>query len=631
LFFFLFVLTKDILNTENNKVFMCGIFGYVGKNQGSKACIQGLKLLEYRGYDSSGIAGIFEGELFFKKEAGKIVNLEQALGHQPLPLDIAIAHTRWATHGKPSQENAHPHFDQHRHIAVVHNGIIENYLSLREMLQSKGVVFSSDTDTEVIAQLVSYFYRGDLLEASMEAMRYLRGFWAIALIHKDHPGQIIASARENPLAIALSPLRNEAYLSSDANAFPLNDAQLLFLQNDEIALVSQENISVFDFQKMPIQRPLEKMETSTQIISKNGFEHFMIKEIFEQPQTIRQAMHNRFLWDLGMPDLEQPNLTAADLLSIQRVLILGCGTSWHAGLIAASLFEDMARIPAQAEIASEFCYKNPIITEDTLLIAISQSGETFDTLTAVKEAKAKGVKVLAICNVRNSSLTRIADATLFLRAGPEISVCSTKAFTSQITLLSLFVLWVSRLRHFSKEEGQLFLQELEKLPDQVEQILRNKDQIRQAAQRYASFEKFFFLGRHYMFPTCLEAALKLKEISYVQASGYPAGEMKHGPIALVAPDLVTIGLCGNEATLDRMFSNLNEIHSRSSPLVLFGPKDNQLLKQIADCYIELPPLSDRLAVIPYTVACQLFAYYIAYAKEKDIDHPRNLAKSVTVG
>jgi glucosamine--fructose-6-phosphate aminotransferase (isomerizing) len=356
----------------------------------------------------------------------------------------------------------------------------------------------------------------------------------------------------------------------------------------------------------------------------------MLKEIFEQPQTVRQALHGRFIWDLGTADLEQPSFTSSDLLSTQRVIILGCGTSWHAGLIGASLLEDMARLPTQAEIASEFRYKNPMITDNTLIIAISQSGETFDTLAAVKEAKAKGVKVLALCNVRNSSLTRIADATLFLRAGPEVSVCSTKAFTSQIALLSLFALWAARLRHLNKEEGQAFLQQLEQLPDQIEQVLLQKEQIRQIARSYTNYEKFFFLGRHYMYPSSLEAALKLKEISYAQASGYPAGEMKHGPIALVAPDLLTLGLCGNRATLEKMESNLMEVRSRNSPLVVFGPQGETELRSLADHYLEMPLVSDRLAAIPYIVACQLFAYYIAEGKGREIDKPRNLAKSVTV-
>lgn len=609
---------------------MCGIFGYIGPRNPAKICLKGLKHLEYRGYDSAGLAGILEGKIIACKEVGKIHSLESAFEERPVDLDLAIAHTRWATHGKPSKENAHPHFDQTQSIAVVHNGIIENHFALREMLQAKGMKFYSDTDTEVIAQLISHFYKGELLPAVQKALSQLRGFWGIALIHKDHPNKIIAAARENPIAIGINATRSEAFVSSDANAFGEPNLDVMFLRSDEIALVSPDKIEVFDQSATPVQKNTERLEIGAASISKNGYPHFMLKEIFEQAQTIQQAFHNRLIPDFGTAEFENLSFSPSELLAVRRILILACGTSWHAGQIAASLFEDKARIPTQAEIASEFRYKNPIISQDTLVIAISQSGETLDTIAAVREVKSKGAKVLGICNVRNSTLTREADCTLFLRAGPEISVCSTKAFTSQLTVLALFTLLMARLRHMSKEEGQAFLSEIQSLPLIVEQVLRKHEVIKTLAHKYAHFNSFFFLGRHYMFTTSLEAALKLKEISYINAQGYPAGEMKHGPIALVDHELAVIGMCGNKHTLEKMISNLMEVKARGGPILAFAPEGSAEIEKVATDVLYLPPLCDELATIPYSVASQLLAYYIALERGTDIDQPRNLAKSVTV-
>ena len=609
---------------------MCGIFGYIGPRDPTKVCVTGLKHLEYRGYDSAGIAGIRQGEMFSCKEVGKLFALEAALQKVSVTLDLAIAHTRWATHGKPTLENAHPHFDEDQAIAVVHNGIIENHQALRDMLRGQGKEFYSDTDSEVIAQLVSYHYKGDLLAAVQLALGQLRGFWGIAVIHKNHPNQIVAAARENPIAIGFNASRSEAFVSSDANAFGEKDLDVMFLRNDEVAVITPEKIEVFDHGSSPIHKTTEKLGYENVTISKNGFDHFMLKEIFEQPQTVQQAFHNRFINDFGTAEFENLTLTPSDLLSVRRILILACGTSWHAGLIAASLLEDKARIPTQAEIASEFRYKNPIISENTLVIAISQSGETLDTIAAVREVKSKGATVLAICNSRNSTLTREADCTLFLRAGPEISVCSTKAFTSQITVLSLFTLLMARLRHMSKEEGQAFIQELQALPPKIEQVLYQKEAIHAMAKKYAQYERFFFLGRHYMYTTSLEAALKLKEISYINAQGYPAGEMKHGPIALIDPSLAVIGMCGNKHTYEKMISNLQEMKARGAPILAFAPIASPDIAGIADDVLWMPNVCDELASILYSVASQLLAYYVALERGTDIDQPRNLAKSVTV-
>jgi len=609
---------------------MCGIFGYIGPEDSAQICIEGLKKLEYRGYDSAGLAGISCGRLEYCKQVGKIHALEQAWTASPTHLGLAIAHTRWATHGKPSKENAHPHFDQSRQLAVVHNGILENHNALREMLKSQGTNFETDTDTEVIAQLIAHFYEGDLLAALQKALSLMNGFWGLAVIHKDHPDFIAAAARENPLAIAQSASRHEAFLSSDPNAFHHPDLDVTFLKNDEIALIRSDRVDVFDPSRAPIIKTTERLDLDVHHRSKNGYDHYMLKEIFEQPQTIQQALHNRFIEEFGTVEFESLTFSPQELQAVKRILLLACGTSWHAGCIAASLLEEKARIPTQAEIASEFRYKNPILSEDTLVIAISQSGETLDTIAAVREAKRKGAKVLAICNVRNSTLAREADSTLFLRAGPEISVCSTKAFTSQITVLAMFTLLMGRLRHISKEEGQHFLAELRSLPLIVEKVLQKKDEIAALALKYAGFEQFFFLGRHYMYTTSMEAALKLKEISYLSAIAYPAGEMKHGPIALVCPELAVIGLCGNRRTYEKTLSNLTEVKSRGGPILAFAFEEAVDIETVATDTVYLPPICDELASIPFSVATQLLAYSMARVLGTDIDHPRNLAKSVTV-
>lgn len=607
---------------------MCGIFAYIGPEDSAQICIDGLKKLEYRGYDSAGLAGILEGKLHYCKQVGKINALQEAWSLNPKKLACAIAHTRWATHGKPTPENAHPHFDTHLNIAVVHNGIVENHVALRDMLVTHGLTFQSDTDSEVIAQLISHFYQDDLLVAVQKALSLMHGFWGIAVIHKDHPETIVAAARENPLAIGQR--HGETYISSDPNAFHTADLDIMFLRNDEVALIRPNQVEVFDPARMPVTKIPERLNLDRFTLCKGGFEHFMLKEIFEQPQTLNQALHSRMIDEFGTVEFENLSLSASQLQSVKRILILACGTSWHAGCIAASLLEDKARIPTQAEIASEFRYKNPIVSEDTLVIALSQSGETLDTIAAVREIKRKGATVLAVCNVRNSTLTREADATLFLRAGPEISVCSTKAFTSQIAVLSLFTLLMGRLRNLSKDEGQHFLSELRSLPEVIEKVLAKREEIASLAKKYAHYENFFFLGRHYMYTTALEAALKLKEISYIQASGYPAGEMKHGPIALINSELAVIGLCGNMRTYEKTLSNLTEVKSRGAPILAMAFEGASQIERVATDVLYLPQIGDELASIPFSVATQLLAYYIAKERGTEIDQPRNLAKSVTV-
>lgn len=607
---------------------MCGIFGYVGSRDAKKIVIEGLKRLEYRGYDSAGLAGVQEGEVVFCKEVGKVSSLEKEVNKLNFQIPAAIAQTRWATHGKVTKENAHPHLDMEKALALVHNGIIENHVSLRNDLKAQGYKFISDTDTEVIAHLIASLYNGDLLSAVQKAVKKLKGAFAVALVHRDFPDQIVAIAHESPLVIGIGD--REAFLSSDPHAFAFYTRQVMFLSDSEIAVIRRDSLQVYAADK-PIDKESHVLASDHSEVSKGEFEHYTLKEIFEQPQTIRNALLSRFLLDYGNADFEELTFNDVDLLAVERILILACGTSWHAGYVAAYMLEEIARIPVQVEISSEFRYKNPIIPSGTFVIAISQSGETADTIAAVKEVKAKGAKVLAICNVKNSTLVREAHNSIFLKAGAEIGVCSTKAFTSQVVVLSLFTLLMARMRHMNKSEGQNFIQMLLKLPEQVQSVLDQASSISEIAHRYAQYDNFFYVGRRYMFPTCLEGALKLKEISYINANGYPAGEIKHGPIALINENCPTVALCGDQATYDKLLSNLMEIKARNGKVLAIAVNPDKNLESIADDIIYVPASNgDALSVIPVTVVTQLLAYYIAQKRGSDIDHPRNLAKSVTV-
>ena len=606
---------------------MCGIFGYVGKKEPIKIVLEGLKRLEYRGYDSAGIGGVKDGKIAYAKEVGKVSVLEQEVQKTHLELDLAIAQTRWATHGKVTRVNAHPHLNREQSLAIVHNGIIENHEVLRKQLKSEGYVFLSDTDTEVIAHLISSFYDGDILKAVQKAVLQLKGAYAVALVHKDYPNQIIAIAHECPLVIGIG--NNEAFISSDPNAFAFYTRQAIYLSNSEIAVIKADSQQIFNADQ-EITKESQILEGKLEAISKGSFKHYTLKEIFEQPQTIRNALLARFLPEYGTAIFEELTLNAVDLLSIERIMILACGTSWHAGYVGSYMLEDLARIPTQVDISSEFRYKNPIVPPNTLFIAISQSGETADTIAAVREVKAKGGKVLVLCNVHGSTLTREADYTIYLKAGAEIGVASTKAFTSQVVVLALFSLQMARMRHMSKLEGQELLTALVKLPDQIETVLDQSAYIQEIAKKYAKYDDFFFIGRRYMFPTSLEAALKLKEISYINASGYPAGEIKHGPIALINENCPTVALCANRQTFDKLESNLMEIKARNGKILAIAEEGQEEILKIADDVIYVPITVDPFASIPTSVVGQLLAYYIALERGADIDHPRNLAKSVTV-
>ena len=607
---------------------MCGIFGYIGPKEGGKTCLEGLKKLEYRGYDSAGIAGISQDQLVIVKEVGKISELEKEIQKKALHFSTAIAHTRWATHGKPSQANAHPHTDENETVAVVHNGIIENYESLKKSLISEGVKFKTETDSEVIPNLIAKFYEGNLLEAIQKVLPLLKGAFAIGVLHQNHPDQIIAVGHEAPLVIGISP--GSMYLASDAHAIAVYTKEVVYLSQSEVAVLKKDKLEIYDSLLNPVDKKVEKLLIETSEISKGDFEHFTLKEIFEQPNSLRSALVSRFDKDHSTAIFDGLGIDSKELLKVEKILIVGCGTSWHAGLVASYFLEEVARIPTQVEIASELRYKNPVITPNTLVIAISQSGETADTIAAVKELRSRGAKVLGLTNVANSSLSRESDGVIFLRAGPEIGVCSTKAFSNQVICMALLTLSLARMRHMPKLEGQAFLEAIKALPDQVEEVLKLHPDIQKIAKKYAYKQNFFFVGRNAQFPAALEGALKLKEISYINAVVYPAGELKHGPIALIDENTPTVALTTNRATYEKILSNLQEIKARSGPIIAISEEKNGDLSDKATDIVYIPKTLDPLAPLLSSVACQLFAYYIALERGCDIDQPRNLAKSVTV-
>lgn len=607
---------------------MCGIFGYTGPGDAISLVLEGIKKLEYRGYDSAGLSAIVEGKLVYQKEVGKVASLEEAVAKKPWDSRNAISHTRWATHGIPSQGNAHPQFNTNFECAVVHNGIIENYEAIKRLLEKRGVQFRSQTDTEVIAQLIGYLYKGDLLKAVQKALPLLSGAFAIAVLHQRHPSQVVCAAHENPLAIGIG--QGESFIASDSRAFIKYTRRVIFLRSSEIALVTPQRTDIFDAWAGRVTREIEDLEIDIEEVSKGQFQHYMRKEIHEQPQTVLNALLSRYTYEYGTAILENLNFSDEELLNIQRIIIIACGTSYHAGLIGAMMLEEKARIPVDVAISSELRYKNPIVQPHTLVIAISQSGETADTLAAMRELKKKGASILGICNVQGSTLAREVDSCLFLRAGPEIGVASTKAFTSQLTVLSLLALRLARMRIMSQSEGKQFIQALTALPSQIKTVLEAEKEIQKIAKKYAEYENFFFLGRRFMFPTALEGALKLKEIAYVNANGYPAGEMKHGPIALIDEKCLIICFCADKVTYQKMLSNLMEVKARGGKVIAIAPEGAVDIESIADEVIWVPKTLDELASIPSTVVSQLLAYHIALARGTEIDQPRNLAKSVTV-
>ena len=609
---------------------MCGVFGYIGERDAVQMCLSGLEQLEYRGYDSTGIAGVSQGRIEFCKKAGKLSELRQAL--PPFPsLSLAIAHTRWATHGKVTDQNAHPHFDANTSIAVIHNGIIENYDPLRKELQKEGIEFASETDTEVVAHLIAKYYQGDLAHALHLVIPRLKGIFALIVIHKNHPDEITAAAKDCPLSIAIDQKKSESILSSDPNTLVGAAYNVLFLRDGEIARVRKGVVEVYGDQFQKIKKKNARIEGALKGPSKEGFDHYMLKEIFEQPLTAQKAIFGRF-FDQGIA-FDELRMQQKIFAQVSKIWFVGSGTSANAGSIGALLLEDLAEFPAMCCIASEARYRKSLMTKDTLVVAISQSGETADTLSALRAVKQYGCPTLAICNAINSTLAREADGTIFLQAGPELSVCSTKAFTSQIAILALFAMFMGQMKKTApKEKSAAFYEELKKVPAQIEKVLDSAAEIQKMAIKYACYNNLFYMGRRYMFPTCLEAALKLKEISYVNANGYPAGELKHGPLALLDDKFPVVGFLGSRLTEEKMISNLMEVKARGAPVLAIAPESLKTgtVRAIADDVIWVPDAIDELAPFPSTIAGQLFAYYFAKERGCDIDQPRNLAKSVTV-
>ena len=617
---------------------MCGIIGYVGKRDAQPIIVEGLRRLEYRGYDSAGLAVLCDGDICLRKKTGKIDDgLARLLRAEPAHGHVGIGHTRWATHGPPSDANSHPHSDQSGRIAVVHNGVIENYERLRAGL--KGHTFRSATDTEVLAHLVGEHYERvskkgaangthPLAQAVMDALREVIGAYGIAVICRDHPDVIIGARRGSPLILGVG--EEENFLASDVTAVVPHTRQVIYLNDYDIVTLRGDTFDVANLGSDTAQHQISQIEYDPEAAERGEYAHFMLKEIFEQPRTVENAIRGRIDHDAATAKFGGLNLSPAELRAVHQIVITACGTSWHAGLVGEYLFEDLSCIPVEVEYASEFRYRNAPIEENTLVLAITQSGETADTLASLREARRRGHKVLALCNVVGSTIAREADGGVYLHAGPEIGVASTKAFTSQVTVLTLLALFMGRMRSLALNRGHQLIECLEALPKQMESVLKHNDAIRQVAQKYKDARNFFFLGRQYTFPVALEGALKLKEISYIHAEGYPAAEMKHGPVALIDEQTPSVVIVPSDSMYDKTLSNLQVVKARKGPVIAIATEGNDAIAKEADDVIYVPetiePLVPLLAVLPL----QLLAYHTAVSRGCDVDKPRNLAKSVTV-
>ncbi len=608
---------------------MCGIIGYIGEKSASDVIINGLKRLEYRGYDSSGIA-LVNGDLYVGKKKGKIADLESILDFDKIKdYNTGIGHTRWATHGEPTDRNAHPHTCCNGNISIVHNGIIENYALIRKMLIEKGHTLNSDTDTEVIVHLIEYFYqKSSLLDAVLAALKQLEGTYGLLVVSKDEPDRIIAARNGSPLILGLG--ENEMIIASDASAIVEYTREVIYLEDDEIIEITQNKFKTYDIHRQKIPKSIESIEWDIGDIEKAGYDHFMLKEIFEQPDTIHNAFRGRLLRDTGTAKLDGLQLTEKEFNNISRITFIACGTSWHAGMIGQYLVEEYARIPAKVEYASEFRYRKPIFIEGEIVFVISQSGETADTLAALREAKSKGVKVLGITNTVGSTIARETDGGVYIHAGPEIGVASTKAFTSQVSVLILLTILLSRRGDMTPEEGGVYLDFFSQIPDMVKKILESSDYIGEIADIYKDKTNFLYLGRGIHFPVALEGALKLKEISYIHAEGYPAAEMKHGPIALIDEDMPVVFIAPKDEIYNKVLSNMEEVKARKGKIITIANEGDEEIKKYSDHVIYVPGIRKMLSPLLTVVPLQLLAYHIAVKRGCDVDQPRNLAKSVTV-
>ncbi len=611
---------------------MCGIICYIGKQNAIPILMEGLKRLEYRGYDSAGLAAInSENKMgLYLKSVGKVGELERKLKKQSIFCDYGIAHTRWATHGKPTEINAHPHSDCNNKLFLVHNGIIENYEVLKNELIKKGHKFVSDTDTEVLAHLIEDNIENNdcFEEAVRNALSLIEGTFGIAVIHKDFPRKIIVARRGSPIIVGIG--ENEYIAASDINAFIRYTNKVIYLNDDEMALLNDNNLVITDLNLKEIEKKPETIEWEYTEDEKEGFKHFMLKEIYEQPKTVENAIRGRLIEGDGISKLGGLEPVLEKILSLKRLTFISCGTSYYAGLYGKYVFEMLTDLDVDVDYASEFRYRNLKLSEADGVVAISQSGETADTLAALREAKRKGALVLGLVNVVGSTIAKETDAGVYCHAGPEIGVASTKIFVSQCVILNLIALLIGRRKGLSIFEGMNLIKEIKKLPENISRILDNSDSIREIAKRYLPYKNFLFIGRHLNFPIAMEGALKLKEISYVHAEGYPAGEMKHGPISLIDEKFPTIAITTSGFTYEKMISNIQEIKARSGRVIAVATEGNEEIKKIVDDVIYVPETIDILQPILNVVPLQLFAYYFADFKGCDIDKPRNLAKSVTV-
>lgn len=610
---------------------MCGIVGYSGPKQASRILVDGLKRLEYRGYDSAGIAVQADGEAgslpSVVKKKGKIAELRQAVP-KDLPGHCGIGHTRWATHGGVTDANAHPHCDGSGKVAIVHNGIIENYMALKGMLEHEGASFKSDTDSEVIAHLIAYHYDGDLEAALKAALKHLKGTYGIACVHADEPGRIVGARNGSPLVVGVG--QGEMFLASDVTAMLAHTKSVVYLNDGEVVSMLPHELHISDADDRRIDPKLDHVSWELDAIEKEGFSCYMEKEIFEQPESIARALSGRTDMENACAKLSGLNLSRKELHAVERVRVIAAGTSWHAGLVGCQLFESIARLPAQAELASELRYRNPVVEPHSLYFAVTQSGETADTLYAMREIQRRGGTVLGICNVVGSTVARESDGGVYVHSGPEIAVASTKAFTSQLAAFYLLALSFARMHDMSHHEGQRFLTALNGIPSLVKETLKQRDRVQALAKKYHKAQDFLFLGRGLLYPIALEGALKLKEISYIHAEGYASGEIKHGPIALVSPETPSVFLVPNDHLREKTISNMKEIKARGGPVIAVADEKDAEVAAIADDFIPVPSSDPRFQPFTMVVPLQLFAYFCALELGRDVDQPRNLAKSVTV-
>lgn len=613
---------------------MCGIVGYLGKKDAYPVLIKGLGRLEYRGYDSAGLALLnSDGGLNVYKTKGKVKDLDTFCKDKNISGTVGIAHTRWATHGEPSSVNAHPHYSESKNLAIIHNGIIENYADLKKKLQSKGLTFRSDTDTEVLVQLIEYIQNKkklDLLSSVQVALHEVIGAYSIALLDKREPDQIIAACKQSPLVIGVA--EDEFFLASDASPIIEYTDKVAYLEDGSIAVMKRgENLKVVDILNRELFQKIQTVDLNLGLIEKGGYPHFMLKEIFEQPECLTNCMRGRI-------NVEATNVTLSAvidykerLLAAKRIIIVACGTSWHAGLIGKQIIESLCRIPVEVEYASEFRYRNPVVTDNDVVIAISQSGETADTLAAVKLAKQHGAFIYGICNAIGSSIPRATDTGSYIHVGPEIGVASTKAFTGQVIVLTMLALALAKEKHTIDEDVYTkIVKGLSNIPEKMEETLKLNDRISRLSRIFTYARNFLYLGRGYSYPVALEGALKLKEISYIHAEGYPAAEMKHGPIALIDSDMPVVVIATRNAMYEKVLSNIQEIKARKGKVIALVSKGDETISKIADEVIELPDTEECLEPLLATIPLQLLAYHIAVCKGKNVDQPRNLAKSVTV-